>query len=218
MAAKTFLCVSLLFSLLAFDPLCGLQGVKASPTRNVSEKQLNSLRSEHSENTSVVQTGAGKWVPAEAEFGELLIDGEIYEDERPFNYTMSVTHLGGWIVYSLSSVTHWFGGTGKVSIVDGGAGYDHWAIKWELPPLVSANFDIKVVVYREVSDNVHLSYEQCTHSGWSQFHAIRWLHYSTRIYRNTEEFCLLGHKSGKPVESQPTFSEEHVTYIFRVED
>ncbi|XP_023711783.1 uncharacterized protein LOC111866771 [Cryptotermes secundus] len=159
MVAKTFLCVSLLFSLLAFDPLCGLQGVKASPTRNVFEKQLNSLKGEYSEKTSVVQTGSGKSVPAEAEFGELVISGEIYEDTRAHNYTLSVTHLGGWLVYSLSSVTRWFGGRGEVSIVDGGSGYDHWAIKWELPPLVSANYEIKVVTYRETPGNKTVAVE-----------------------------------------------------------
>jgi hypothetical protein len=162
MAVKTFLCVFLLFSLLVFDPLCGLQGVKASPTRRIFEKQLNSLRSEYSEKTSVVHarfSGAEKSVPAEAEFGELLITGEIYQADEPFNITLSVTHLDGWLVYSLSSVTTWFGGKGEVSFFDGGIGYDHWAIKWEFPRLVSATFEIEVVLYRAVSENFRLSFE-----------------------------------------------------------
>jgi hypothetical protein len=156
MADKTVLCVSLLFSLLVFHPLCGLQGVNASPTR-----QLNSLRSEYSEKTSLIQTrvsGAGKPLPAplaKVEYGELLITVEIYESDNPINATLSVTHLDGWLVYSLSSVTTWFGGKGKVFFNDGGVGYDHWAIRWELPGLVSATTEIKVGIYREVSHIFH---------------------------------------------------------------
>jgi hypothetical protein len=153
MAVKTFLCVSLLFSLLVFD----LQDVKASPTRKILEKQLKSLRSEHSEKTSVVQTGAAKSVPAEAEFGEVIIIGEIQKMDNPHNLTLSQTDLDGWLVYSLSCVTTWYGGEGKVSIIDGGIGYDHWAIIWEVPPLVSATTRITIVLYSEVSDNFRLS-------------------------------------------------------------
>jgi hypothetical protein len=184
MAVKTFLCVSLLFSLLVFDPLCGLQGVKASPTSRIFEKQLNSLRNEYSEKTSVVETrfsGAGKSVPVGAEFGEVLITEEIYKRDEPFNATLSVTDHNGYLVHSLSCVTYWFGGQGVVSIVDGGIGFDHWAIKWEVPRLVSATSKITVVLYREVSENFRLSYEHCN-SGLSQFHALTRQHYSRSIY------------------------------------
>jgi hypothetical protein len=164
MAVKSFLCVSLLFSLLVFDPDCGLQGVKASPASKIFEKQLDRLRSEYSEKTSVVQTrftGTEKFVPVEVEFGEILISGEIYQQDDPFNVTLSVIHHDGWLVYSLSSVTTWFGGRGEVSFIDGGIGYNHWAIKWEFPRLVSANIEITVVIYREVSGSFRLPFEHC---------------------------------------------------------
>jgi hypothetical protein len=176
MAVKSFLCVSLLFSLLVFGPDCGLRGVKASPASKIFEKQLDSLRSEYSEKTSVVGSrfsGTGKF---EAEFGEVGIIDEIYQQDDPFNVTLSATHHNGWLVYSLSSVTTWFGGKGKVTFIDGGVGYDHWAIKWEFPRLVSANIEITVVIYREVSDNLRLPFEHCN-SGLSHFHANKRLYY-----------------------------------------
>jgi hypothetical protein len=174
MVAKTFLCVSLVFLLLVFNPDCGLQGVKASPASKIFEKHLDSFKSENSEKTSVVGSrfsGAAKF---EAEYGELLVTGEIYEQDDPHYVTWSVTHLDGWLVYSLTSTTTWFGGQGKVTFIDGGAGYDHWAIKWDVPRLVSAHIEITVVLYREVSKNFRLSYEH--------FHAIKRLHYGIRIY------------------------------------
>jgi hypothetical protein len=67
---------------LVFNLDCGPQGVKTSSFSKTSEKQVDVLRSQYSEKTSVVRSTnsrAGKFIRIEAEFGEFLYEGEIYQ-------------------------------------------------------------------------------------------------------------------------------------------
>jgi hypothetical protein len=159
MEVKALLSTSLFISLLVFNPDCGLRGVDASPVSKNIAKQLDSLRAEYPAQTAVVRISppsAEKFSNTETEFGEVRITGEIYESEDPISVTMSVVHLNGSKLYSLYSMTTWHSGKGEVSFVSGGVGYDRWSIRWEIPRLVSATIEIKVVVYTEVSQNIHL--------------------------------------------------------------
>jgi hypothetical protein len=135
MATKTSLHVSFLLWLLVFYPDCRLQGVQASATSKTLDKGVTTIST------------AAKCRPAGVPIAEpqaLIYTGTFPAVNASSNITLGVTYPDDWDIQTMVSTTWWIPTPGKFypSI----SGDNNLDVKWEVPPLVSAEYIINVTI------------------------------------------------------------------------